>query len=88
MSAGASVRIVAIDNAEALVILVPAVAGRTIALTRPTGKVALVAAAVLVAATAAVSLTGYWGLLFLPSVVLLGVAAARPQGREARGGGV
>ena len=88
MSAGASVRIVAIDNAEALVILVPAVAGGTIALTRPTSRVALVTAAVLVAATAAVSLTGYWGLLFLPSVVLLGVAAARPQGREVRGGRV
>jgi hypothetical protein len=30
----------------------------------------------------AVSLIGYWGLLFLPSVVLLLVAASRPSSAE------
>jgi hypothetical protein len=73
---------IAIYNAVALVILIPAVAGGLIALWRPAARFALVVAAVLVAATMAVSLIGYWGLLFLPSVVLLLVAANRPSSAE------
>jgi hypothetical protein len=79
VSGAAAVRMIAIDNAVALVILIPAVVGGLLGLWRPAARFALAAAAVLVAATMAVSLIGYWGLLFLPSVVLLLVAASRPS---------
>jgi len=84
VSAAAAVRMVAIANAEALLILIPAVVGGAIGLTRPVNRAGLVTAAALVAATAAVSLIGYWGLFFLPSVVLLGVAATRPSSPDGR----
>lgn len=75
ISAALVIRVIAIDNPEALVILAPAVAGGTLGLARPRSRVALLIAAALVFATAGVSLIGYVGFLYLPSFVLLVWAA-------------
>jgi len=75
LSGALVIRLIAIDNPEALVILAPAVAGGTLALARPRSRVALLIAAVLMFATAVVSLIGYVGFLYVPSIVLLTWAA-------------
>lgn len=69
-----TVRVVAIDNAGAVVILMPALLGSLIAL-RVRNRMLLVLAAVLTALTAVVSLIGWVGLLCFPSIALFVSAA-------------
>ncbi len=63
------VRIIAIDKPGVLVILFPALTGALLAIWR-TGRVALIASAILTALTAVVSLIGGVGLLYVPSIVM------------------
>lgn len=67
-------RVVAIDNAGAVVILMPALLGSLIAL-KARNRIGLVLAAVLTAMTAIVTLIGWIGVLYFPSVALFVSAA-------------
>lgn len=69
------IRVIAIDNPEALVILAPAIAGGLLGLAMPRSRPALLIAAALVFATAVFLLIGYAGFLYVPSIVLLVWAA-------------
>jgi hypothetical protein len=75
------IRLVAIDNIEALIVLAPAALGAILAL-RSTPRSVLWIAALLTLATASVSLIGGVGLLCLPSIVLFAVGAARGRRPE------
>jgi hypothetical protein len=76
LSSALVVRVIAIDNPEALVIVAPALVGSLLAVRWPDARGALLTAVVLIGVTAVFSLIGWVGLLFLPSLVLLGWAAA------------
>lgn len=78
------IRVIAIDNPEALVILAPAIAGGTLGLTRPRSRLALLVAALLVFATAVVSLFGLVGFLYVPSIALFVAAAVRRDDERSR----
>jgi hypothetical protein len=69
-----AVRLIAIDNAPALVILAPALLGAALGL-RVTSRLVLVLAALLTSLTAVVLLIGWIGVLYIPSIVLLVSAA-------------
>jgi O-antigen ligase len=76
------VRVIAIDNAGALVILVPALVGGLLAIWRP-GRVVLFASALLTSLTAVVSLIGGVGYLYVPSIALFvwgAVSSSRQDG--------
>jgi hypothetical protein len=75
LSAALVVRVVQIDNPEALVIVAPALAGSLLAVLWPGARGALLTAVVLIGVTAVFSLIGWVGLLFVPSLVLLASAA-------------
>jgi hypothetical protein len=75
------VRIVAIDNLPALVILAPATTGVVVAFTWPRGRIAGLVAAILISGTAVFGLIGGWGYLFVPSIVLLILASTRSDVR-------
>ncbi len=78
------VRVIAIDNAGAIVIVLPAFAGGLLAIWRP-GRAVLIASALLTSLTAVVSLIGGVGLLYVPSIVLFiwGAVSSRRQGGAA-----
>jgi hypothetical protein len=71
------VRVIAIDNPEALVIVAPALVGALLAVAWTQMRVTLLTALVLIGVTATVSLIGWIGLLFVPSMVLIGLSAYR-----------
>jgi hypothetical protein len=93
VSAGLLVRLFAIDNVVAFVILIPAVAGALLASSTTKPSAWLVAAG-LTSVTALVSLFGFVGLLYVPSIVMFVWSASAPghEGRAAstrgRGNGV
>jgi hypothetical protein len=68
-------RLIAIDNLEALFFVLPAIGGGGLALWLAGDRPWLIVATFLIAGTAAISLIGGVGLLFLPSIVLLMAAA-------------
>ncbi|HEX7463946.1 MAG TPA: hypothetical protein VF382_03510 [Actinomycetota bacterium] len=70
-----AVRIVAIHKAAVLVMLLPALAGAVLAL-RTRARPALLAAALVTAVTAVPLLIGGTGLLYIPSILMLAIAAA------------
>jgi hypothetical protein len=71
------VRVIAIDNPEALVIVAPALVGALLALGWPQMRMVLLTALVLIGVTATFSLIGWIGLLYVPSMILIGLAAVR-----------
>jgi hypothetical protein len=79
------VRIIAIDKPGVFVILLPAFAGGLLAIWRP-GRVVLIVSAFLTALTAAVSLIGGVGLLYIPSIVMFiwGAVSSERQGGTAQ----
>lgn len=77
------VRIIAIDKPGVFVILLPAFAGGLLAIWRP-GRAVLIASAFLTALTAAVSLIGGVGLLYIPSIVLFIWGAVSPERQDGR----
>ena len=70
-------RVIAIDNPEALFIVAPALVGALLAVAWSQSRVALLAALVFICVTATFSLIGWIGLLFVPSMVLIGLSAFR-----------
>jgi hypothetical protein len=70
------VRVVAVGDAGAVIILAPALLGSLLALRR-WNRLLLVLAAVLTAATAVILLIGWVGLLYFPSIALFVSAAIR-----------
>ena len=62
-------RIIAIGKPDVFVILIPALTGALLAVWR-NGRAALIASALLTAATASVLLIGGVGLLYIPSIVM------------------
>ena len=68
------VRVVAVGDAGAVVVLAPALLGSLLALRR-WNRMLLVLAAVLTAATAVILLIGWVGLLYFPSIALFVSAA-------------
>jgi hypothetical protein len=77
--------VTAIGNPFALAVLAPAVAGGLVGLRWSERRTAAIAAATLISMTIAVSLIGYWGLFFVPSVMLLVMSALRPGPTPAAG---
>jgi hypothetical protein len=75
LSSALVVRVVAIDNPEALVIVAPALVGSLLAVIWPGVRGVSWTAVVLIGVTAVFSLIGWVGLLFVPSLVLLGSTA-------------
>jgi hypothetical protein len=73
------VRVLLIDNPEAIIVVAPALIGGTAVVRWPHRRWVLVAAVVLVGATATYSLIGGIGLLYLPSLVLIVRGALRSQ---------
>src|SRR5215217_8261602 len=71
------VRVIAIGNPEALVIIAPALLGAVLALAWARMRVALLTAFVLIGITATLSLIGGVGLLFVPSMILIALSAVR-----------
>lgn len=72
----------------ALTVLTPAIAGGMLAWALPRSRVALFAAAALVFASATLLLIGLAGLLYVPSIALFLVAAARRDHQAATSPGV
>jgi hypothetical protein len=72
------IRVLLIHNPEAITVA-PALIGGTAVVSWPHRRWVLVAAVVLVGATATYSLIGGIGLLYLPSLVLIARGAIRPQ---------
>jgi hypothetical protein len=72
-------RVLLIDNAEAILIVAPALIGGLAVVTWPRSRWVLVAAVLLIAATAIYSLIGGIGLLYIPSLVLIARGILRPQ---------
>jgi hypothetical protein len=87
VSVGLLLRLLLIDNALAFVILVPAVAGASLAssTTRPS---AWFAAAALTSVTALVSLFGFVGLLYVPSIAMYLWSASAREDAAKHGSGV
>ena len=76
VSAVLVVRIIAIGKPGVFVILAPAILGGALAVRWPRSRAALMSAIPLIAATTVVSLIGYVGLLYTPSLVLLTLAVS------------
>lgn len=77
LSVALVLRVIAIDNAEAIVIVAPALVGVFLVLAWSQMRAVLLTAVVLIGATATLSLIGWIGLLYVPSMILIGVAAVR-----------
>lgn len=77
LSVGLVLRVTAIDNAEAIVIVAPALIGALLALAWSHMRAVLLTALVLIGVTASLSLIGWIGLLYVPSMILIGLAAVR-----------
>ena len=84
VSAGLVVRILVIDKFGVVVILLPALAGAVLALWRSDSRQLVGLACVLTLATAAVSLIGGAGLLYLPAVALLMAGLSGPPSTPPR----
>jgi hypothetical protein len=85
LTACLAVRLIAIDNAGAFVILVPAMVGSLLALVSKS-RMALVLASLLTAITGVVSLIGGIGLLYFPSIALFVSASISDRRIPSRGG--
>jgi hypothetical protein len=72
-------RVLLIDNAEAILVVAPALIGGLAVVTWPGTRWVLIAAALLIGAIAIYSLIGGIGLLYLPSLVLIVRDTLRPQ---------
>jgi hypothetical protein len=72
-------RVLQIDNPEAIIIIAPAFVGGVAVVAWPWRRSTLVVALVLIGATAAYSLIGWIGFLYLPSLVLIVRAVVRPR---------
>jgi hypothetical protein len=70
-------RVIAIDNAEAIVIVAPALVGALLVLAWSQLHAVLLTAVVLIGVTAILSLIGWIGLLYVPSSILIGLATVR-----------
>lgn len=77
LSVALVLRVIAIDNAEAIVIVAPALVGVLLVLAWSQMRAVLLTAVVLIGATVTLSLIGWIGLLYVPSMILIGVAAVR-----------
>jgi hypothetical protein len=77
MSIALVIRVIAIDNPEALVIVAPAFVGALLALGWSRTRTVLLTALVLIGGTTTLSLIGWVGLLYVPSMILIGFAAVR-----------
>jgi hypothetical protein len=75
------IRVIAIDNPEALVIVAPAFVGALLALGWSQARAVLLTALVLIGVTTILSLIGWIGLLYVPSIILIGFAAVRTRRR-------
>jgi hypothetical protein len=73
------VRVLLIDNAEAILVVAPALIGGLAVVMWPGSRTVLIAAALLIAATAIYSLIGGISLLYVPSLVLIVRGSVRPQ---------
>ena len=71
------IRVIAIDNPEALVIVAPAFVGALLELGWSQTRAVLLTALVLIGVTTTLSLIGWIGLLYVPSIILIGFAAVR-----------
>jgi hypothetical protein len=71
LSVALVVRVVAIDNLEALVIVAPALIGAVMCIAWPLRRFVLGAAVVLIGITATLSLIGGIGFLYIPSIFLI-----------------
>lgn len=71
------IRVIAIDNPEALVIVAPAFVGALLAFGWSQTRAILLTALVLIGITTTLSLIGWLGLLYVPSMILIGFAAVR-----------
>jgi predicted branched-subunit amino acid permease len=72
-------RVLLINNPEAIIVVAPAVIGGIAVVSWPRRRWVLIAALVLVGATATYSLVGGIGLLYIPSLVLIVRGALRPR---------
>ena len=68
-------RVISIDNAEAIVIVAPALVGALLAIAWSHMRGVMLTALVLIGVTATLSLIGWIGLLYVPSMILIGLAA-------------
>jgi len=73
------VRVIAIDNAGALVIVAPAFVGALLAVAWPQMRAVLLTALMLIGVTAIFSLIGLVGLLYVPSMILIGLGVVRTR---------
>jgi hypothetical protein len=73
------VRVVLINNPEAITVIAPAMIGGIAVVRWPPKRWVLIAALVLIGATATYSLFGGIGLLYIPSFVLIVGGALRPR---------
>jgi hypothetical protein len=71
LSVALVVRVVAIDNLEALVIVAPALIGAVMCIAWPLRRFVLGAAVLLIGITAILSLIGGIGFLYIPSIFLI-----------------
>lgn len=77
-------RVIAIDNAEAVIVVAPALVGALLALAWSRMRAVLLTALVLIGVTATLSLIGWIGLLYVPSMILIGFAAVRSPQTQTR----
>jgi hypothetical protein len=75
LSSAFVLRVIAIDNAEAIVIVAPALVGALLVLAWAQMRAVLLTALVLIGVTASLSLIGWIGLLYVPPMILIGFAA-------------
>jgi hypothetical protein len=72
-------RVLQIDNPEAIVIIAPALIGGVVVVAWPWRRSTLLVALVMIGTTAAYSLIGWIGFLYLPSLVLIVRGVVRPR---------
>jgi len=77
--------VIAIVKAEAIVIVAPALAGGLAGVGWPQKRIVLATAVILISVTAVLSLIGWIGLLYVPSLVLLIEAVIRRTSTAAGG---
>jgi hypothetical protein len=77
------VRVIAIRNPFALLVVAPAIGGGAIALRWPSSWKAAVVSVALIGVTATFGLIGLWGLAFIPSIALLLTGVTRRDERAA-----
>lgn len=77
LSVALVIHVIAIANPEALVIVAPAFVGALLAFGWSRTRAVLLTALVLIGMTTTLSLIGWIGLLYVPSMILIGFAAVR-----------